>query len=473
MEKGMKQKYKMLFSDTVAFTISSFASKILGFLLIPLYTAVLSAEQYGVADLITNTVNVVYPIMTLSIMEATLRFAFDEKNNNTDVLNNSLFAIGIAEFIILIMCPFSNIFGKTMHDYWLWFAVIFGGFNLQEVLAQYTKGINKTKVFAIAGVIQTLVIIISNIVGLLVFKGGLTAYLLSIVLGYYLSSAYLIVAAKIRVKHFSINWELLKEMLQFSIPTIPVLVAWWINTSADKYIIIAYQGIAESGIYSVAYKIPSILAMVTSIFTSAWTISAIKNIGEEDNDEYQTNIYRFFNIVNVLACSVLILFSKVISSILFSDSFFVAWHYVPILLVAYLFSGLSGFMASSFRAAKYTKGLFSSTVIGAIINIGLNFYCVKRFGSMGAAFTTMLGFAVVFYIRRQSMQKIVNLRINIVKDSLMYVLLLVQAIVISFEVSYNWCTAIIILILLILINYKYIFGILKTFFSMFKIKERG
>ena len=469
----MKQKYKMLFSDTVAFTISSFASKILVFLLIPLYTSVLSAEQYGVADLITNTVNVVYPIMTLSIMEATLRFAFDENNKNTDVLNNSLFVIGIAEFVILIMWPFSNIFGKTMHDYWLWFAVIFGGFNLHEVLAQYTKGINKTKVFAIAGVIQTLVIIISNIVGLLVFKGGLTAYLLSIVLGYYLSSVYLIVAAKIRVKHFSINWKLLKEMLQFSIPTIPVLVAWWINTSADKYIIIAYQGIAESGIYSVAYKIPSILAMVTSIFTSAWTISAIKNIGEEDNDEYQTNIYQFFNIANVLACSVLILFSKVISSILFSDSFFVACHYVPILLVAYLFSGLSGFMASSFRAAKYTKGLFSSTVIGAIINIGLNFYCVKRFGSMGAAFTTMIGFAVVFYIRKQSMQKIVNLRINIVKDSVMYVLLLVQAIVISFEVSYSWCIAIIILILLILINYKYIFGILKTFFAVFKIKERG
>ena len=467
----MKQKYKMLFSDTVAFTISSFASKILVFLLIPLYTAALSTEQYGIADLITNTVNVVYPIMTLSIMEATLRFAFDENNKNTDVLNNSLFVIGIAEFIILIMWPFSNIFGKTMHDYWLWFAVIFGGFNLQEVLAQYTKGINKTKVFAIAGVIQTLVIIISNLLGLLVFNGGLNAYLLSIVLGYYLSSMYLIVAAKIRVKHFSINWELLKEMLQFSIPTIPVLVAWWINTSADKYIIIAYQGIAESGIYSVAYKIPSILAMVTSIFTSAWTISAIKNIGDEDNDEYQTNIYRFFNIANVLACSLLILFSKVISSILFSDSFFMAWHYVPILLVAYLFSGLSGFMASSFRAAKYTKGLFSSTVIGAIINIGLNFYCVKRFGSMGAAFTTMIGFAVVFYIRRQSMQKIINLRINIVKDSLMYVLLLVQAIVISFEVSYSWCIAIIILILLILINYKYILGILKTFFSMFKLKK--
>ena len=464
MEKKMKQKYKMLFSDTVVFTISSFASKILVFLLIPLYTAVLSTKQYGIADLITNTVNVIYPILTLSIMEATLRFAFDENNKNTDVLNNSLFVIFVAEVVILIIWPFSSVFGRTMHDYWLWFAIIFGGFNLEEVLAQYTKGINKTRVFAIAGVIQTLVIIISNIISLLVLKGGLTAYLLSIVLGYYLSSAYLIVAAKIRVEHFTLNWNLLKEMLEFSIPTIPVLISWWINTSADKYMIIAYQGIAESGIYSVAYKIPSILAMVTSIFTSAWTISAIKNVGEDDNDEYQTNIYQFFNIANILACSILILFSKVISSILFSESFFVAWHYVPILLVAYLFSGLAGFMASSFRAAKYTKGLFSSTVIGAIVNISMNFYCIKRFGSMGAAFTTMVGFAVMFYIRRHSMQKIVKLRVNIVKDSLMYVLLLVQAIVISFEVPGSWFIAVGILIILVAINFKYIFRMLKTFF---------
>lgn len=473
----MKQKYKMLFSDTIAFTISSFASKILVFLLIPLYTSVLSTEQYGIADLITNTVNVIYPIMTLSIMEATLRFAFDEKSNSTDVLSNSLFVIILAEFIIVILWPFSSVFGKTMHEYWIWFAIIFGGFNLQEVLAQYTKGINKTKVFALSGVIQTLVIITSNIVGLLIFKGGLSAYLLSIVLGYYLSSVYLISAAKIKIEKFTVNWKLLKEMLQFSIPTIPVLVAWWINTSADKYIIIAFKGIAESGIYSVAYKIPSILAMVTSIFTSAWTISAIKSVGEEDNDEYQSNIYKFFNVANILACSILILFSKVISSILFADTFFCAWHYVPILLVAYLFSGLSGFMASSFRAAKYTNGLFSSTVIGALINIILNFYFVKKYGSMGAAFTTMIGFAVMFYVRSKSIQKIVKLQINIVKDSLMYILLLVQAIVVSFEVPCGWTIALIVFIILMIINYKYVIGVLQLFLSIFKVikkkKKRG
>ena len=68
MEKhcSSSKKYKTLFTDTAAFTISNFASKILVFLLLPLYTAILSTEEYGIADLITNTVNVVYPILTLN-----------------------------------------------------------------------------------------------------------------------------------------------------------------------------------------------------------------------------------------------------------------------------------------------------------------------------------------------------------------------------------------------------------------------
>ena len=126
-------------------------------------------------------------------------------------------------------------------------------------------------------------------------------------------------------------------------------------------------------------------------------------------------------------------------------------------------------MAISFIDAKYTKGLFGSTVIGAIINIVLNFYFIKEYGSMGAAFTTMIGFAVMFYIRSKSIQKIVKLQINVVKDSIMYLLLLIQAVVVSFEVPFAWPIAFLILIILIIINFKYIIRVLQTFLSVYKV----
>ena len=313
MEKhcSSSKKYKTLFTDTAAFTISNFASKILVFLLLPLYTAILSTEEYGIADLITNTVNVVYPILTLSIMEATLRFAFDKDVNKEDVLSNSLFVIFISEAIIVVATPLIRYVSSEMFDYWGWFALIFLGSNIQQVLSQYIKGIGKTKNFAISGVIQTVVMIAGNIITLVILKWRVFGYLFSIAAGYFVASLYLIVAAKIKIKRIRINRSLLGEMLQFSIPTIPTIVAWWISTSADKYIIIAYLGIAASGVYSVSYKIPSILTMFTSLFTSAWTLSAIQNVDEQDNAQFHTVVYQYFNIANVLACSALILLSQI------------------------------------------------------------------------------------------------------------------------------------------------------------------
>ena len=83
----------------------------------------------------------------------------------------------------------------------------------------------------------------------------------------------------------------------------------------------------------------------------------------------------------------------------------------------------------------------------------------------------------MFYIRSKSIQKIVKLQINIVKDLLMYILLLVQAIVVSFEVPYGWIIALIVFIILMIINYKYVIGVLQLFLSIFKVikkkKKRG
>lgn len=461
MEKQRSNRYKKLFSDTAAFTVSNFASKLLSFLLIPLYTSVLTTEEYGIADLITNTVNVVYPLLTLCIMEATLRFAFDSDVSKEEVLFNSLFVIIIGEAIVIAFTPFIHFINYEMYKYWVWFAIILFGFNLQQVISQYAKGIGKTKLFAVSGVVQTVVIITVNIVGLLVFHLGLFAYLLAVAMGYYVNSLFLILTVPIRIRKPHLNMVLMRDMLKFSIPTIPTVIAWWVSTSADKYIIIAYLGIVSSGIYSVAYKIPSLLTLFTSIFTSAWTISVIDGVDDEDNAEFQSTVYNCFNIMNVFACAILILLSQGLAKVLFSNDFYTAWHYVPILLVAYVFSGLAGFMASSFRAAKYTKGLFSSAVIGAVTNIILNFFFVKVLGVFGAALTTMIGFAVTFYIRSRIIKKVVDLKTNLLKDTFAYILLFLMAMVVSFELQGSYFIGIVIFIALTVLYLKDI----RSFFS--------
>lgn len=445
----MNNKYKSLFSDTAAFAVSNFASKILTFLLIPLYTSVLSTNDYGIADLITNTINIIYPIITLNIMESTLRFAFEKDVSKDEVLVNSLVFVLVSEAILVAVTPVVGFFSKMMSDYWIWFELIFLGNNLQQILSHYVKGIGKTKIFAVSGVVQTVVLITSNIIGLLVLKFGLNAYLFSIVISYLVTVAYLVIAARIKIRTYRINRDLMKDMLKFSIPTVPNNIVWWVSTSADKYVIIGYMGIAASGIYSVAYKIPSILMHLSNIFTSAWTISAIQNVDHKDGGKFQSTVYKYFNVGNVLVCSILILLAQFLGKILFTNDFYIAWRCVPFLLVAYVFSGLAGFFASSFRAVKYTKGLFSSTSTGAVANIVLNFFFVDKFGIMGAAFTTMISFAITFYIRCHTVQKIIDITFDLKKDTFAYILLVTQALVICLEIPFSYLIGVALFALLI------------------------
>ena len=79
MEK--QNKYKYLAKNTLLFTISSFGSKILVFLLVPLYTSVLTTAQYGVADIISTSASMLTYVFTLDIASSILRFAIEQREN--------------------------------------------------------------------------------------------------------------------------------------------------------------------------------------------------------------------------------------------------------------------------------------------------------------------------------------------------------------------------------------------------------
>lgn len=186
---------------------------------------------------------------------------------------------------------------------------------------------------------------------------GLDGYLLSVIIGYIIPIVIMIVCGKLYkvIIPFELDWPLMKDMLSYSIPMVPTLLAWAINTSIDKYMIIGFIGLSDSGIYSVAHKIPTIFTTVMSIFTQAWQISAIANYGSDDESQYHTVIYSGLNIISVIGCLFVILLSKWFAAFLFAKDFYVAWRYVPLLTVSAMFASHGGFLASSFRAAKKTK----------------------------------------------------------------------------------------------------------------------
>lgn len=438
MEDTKKRKIKALAKDTGLFTISSFGSKILIFLLTPLYTSILTTQEYGVADLINTTILFLYPVLTLAIADATLRYALDKAYDKNEVFVISTVFTLLSSAVLIILKPLICLIDPAMETFWAIFVINYFLFNVHNYFSNFVKGLGKTTLFAIQGLIHTITIIASNILFLIVLKTGLKGYLYSILIGYTIPILIMFFCAKL-YKYglpFRINTKLLKDMLKYSIPMVPTILAWAINTSIDKYMIIWMHGLGPSGVYSVAHKIPTIVTTILTIFIQAWQISAITNHGSKDESQFYSMIYKCLDFVSVVGCMLVLLICKQMARVLFAKDFYVAWKCVPMLVIAAMFSSHSGFLAAAYRAEKKTKSLFVSVMVGAIVNIVLNYLLIEPLGGLGAAIATMTSFFVVWLMRVILVQRIVIVRVPILETVVSYIILIVSALLITFEVKH-------------------------------------
>ncbi|MFD1899695.1 oligosaccharide flippase family protein [Enterococcus termitis] len=164
--------------------------------------------------------------------------------------------------------------------------------SFQSLFAQYARGVGRIKLYAVNGIIATIVTAFSAVILLAYFKLGVKGYLLSIVLANGLSVIFLFLFLSLR-KHIrvtNINKTLIKKMLYYSIPLIPNAFSWWLSNASSRFFILFFCGVQINGLFAVANKIPTLLTMLNTIFFQSWQLSAI-----EEYDSYQKrNTIRLF-----------------------------------------------------------------------------------------------------------------------------------------------------------------------------------
>lgn len=462
--------YKYLIKNIGLLTLSNFATKLLSFFLVPLYTNILTTTEYGTYDLFNTTIGVLLPILTLNIQEAVLRFSMDKHHEKAPLVTVAFKYFVFSNICIVIGLIINNIFKMSLliNQYAVYFFLMFFAQSLTGIVTMYTRGIDKISDISISSVIASIVTISTSILFLVFFKFGLQGYFLANIIGALTQCIYLIIKAKI-ISDIKLSKKFRNEakyMTEYSKPLIANSIAWWVNNASDRYIVTFFCGLAENGIYSVASKIPSILNIFQSIFNQAWTLSVVKDYDSEDSHGFFTNTYNAYNCMMVILCSLVILSDKFLAKILFAKDFYISWMYVPWLTMAIVFGALSGYLGGFFSAVKDSKIFATSTIIGAITNLVLNFILTPVYGAMGAAVATTICYVIVWIVRLKCSRKYVNMKINIYRDVISYVLLVLQSIFIMFESIKMY---LIVIILFIAICLLYIKDIQRIFD---KIKRR-
>ena len=422
-----------LLKNTGILAIGSFSSKILVFLLVPLYTTILTTGEYGTYDLILNSINLLLPILTLNISDAVLRFPLDKNADSTRIIHIGLvFTISssllLLAFQFLPSAPWGTINGIA------WLSPLYFSLALYQLLQLFARGMERFTQVAIAGVISTAITVALNIIFLLPLQMGLSGFFLANILGQLCPCIYLLLSLRTcifkRPSKLDPKHALLRSMIRYSLPLAINTVSWWFVNVSDVYIVAGLCGLDATGQYAIAFKIPAILNVLQSIFLQAWQVSAVIDFDKDDKDGFLRKSYNLIQSAMALSCSILIALAPLVARYMFANEFYEGWIYIPLLLVYTVFNTMSGVLGGLYMATKDTTSITVSVLLGAVVNVGAGIALVLLLGPIGAAASSLLAGLVTWLYRVAKLGRHMNVSFGIPRSFGIYGLLTAQAIII-------------------------------------------
>ena len=424
-------KNKELVKNTIIIFIGKFCTQFITLLLLPLYTHFLSTEDYGYIDLIQTYLTFFIPLILLKIDAGIFRFLIDARKSEEE--KNKIITNGI--FIMFVELIISTIlFAVAVKIFSIKYSILIVmnliSLSVLTFLLQIVRGIGKNKQYSFSSIIAAIVTIVLNLIFLVGFHKNGKYVLIASLISNIICTIYLLIVNKIlkNVKIKYIDKKLIKDLLKYSIPMIPNELSWWIVHVSDRTIISYALGVAANGIYSVSCKFSNILSSIFNIFNLSWQESAALHINDTDKDEFFSNVInKVFNLficfcIGILACL------PFVFELLIKDSYREAYKYVPILLLANIFSVLIGLIGSIYVAKKMTKEVAKTTMIAAIINLTIDIALIKVIGIYAAAISTLVSYMLLAIYRYIDVQKYVRVKIpikNIVVNSIIFILVVV------------------------------------------------
>lgn len=421
-------KYYRFIKDIMIFFVANVVSKLLQFLLMPLYTTFLTPSTYGTAELINNFSELLYPITTLCLYESAFRFAVDSKFNNSKLIS-IIFKIFIYSSILGFgLAIFGYYFFEFKLSFFLFFVVYL--VSLKNIFAYYVRGKGLSRVFAISGIVETVFLCILNIFFIITINLQTDGYLLAIIFSYLFSILYLYFKGDIykELKKIKIDIRLSRELLKYSMPLIVYNIMYWINTLSSRYILLFYTTLMDTGIYIAAVKITAVINMLQHGVVYSFQLSASREFYRQNRDIYYSRIIQIFTSLYFLVAAVVILLIPIFAKILLRNEFETGIIYLPILIIGAMFNCISGLYGTLYRVYKNTGQTIKISVMGAIVNIIFCIYLIPNYGLLGVCIANLLCYITQWIYRIHDVKKFTQLNLNKWITLLSIILLLILGI---------------------------------------------
>ena len=407
----MNQK-KELIKNTLIISIGKFSTQIVSFLLLPLYTSLLTTQEYGTYDFL-NTISIfLIPCVTLLMEEGMFRFLIDAKDTKSkSEIFTSTFAFTFISFCIWSILIFivGNILKYPYTNYLIFYILA----SLLSSLAGSTaRGLGKFKIYSVFCFLSSFLTILLNIVFILGLHMGLSSLFISYILGNSIVSIWLIL--KIQVPKYlnfkNVHSKTLKEMITYSFPLVPNSISWNAIALTDRVLIVNILGEGKNGIYSVGNRFPTIINTCYSYFNLSWKESASKVVNQKGKEEFYNSVYINLNHLLISVSILIVAILPFIFNLFVKNAYREAYNYIPLMILSVYLANLSNFCSGIFSAYKDTKILAKTTILAAIINFVVGFLLIRKIGIYATILATLTAYFIIYIYRNIKLKKYIVLK---------------------------------------------------------------
>ena len=401
-------RVRKLAKDVGVYALGNIGSKLITFMMIPLYTYFINAADFGYYDLCLNVIFLMVPFATLQLKDGSFRFLMDgsTEEDYTKVISVS-FNLLFRSLLTFILIALVASFFIRIH-YFGYSLLLLVSMSLFEIYGQVARGVKQTTVFVVSNIISAFSIGIFSVLFVVVLKMGLTGIFLANIVARIVAIVYIEIRLRLCIKYFkfsSRDSKLKKDLLAYSLPLLPGVICWWLTGSSDRFFIEHFLSLTDNGIYAVALRFVSFLQILATIFYQAWQETALQQYGSQDRNVFFSDVFNGY--IHLLSI-IFVLFAfglKLNYSWLVAPEYQESKVYLYPLGIAALLFALSAFLDMGYQCARETAKTLPAIIAAAVANVVLNYLLVPLLGIWGVVITAIVSYSILLGIRIHDMRR--------------------------------------------------------------------
>lgn len=397
--KKIKQRPELI--ATFAFMGCAILQKGITFITTPIFTRIMTTEEYGQFSVFSSWSQIIFIIATLSLSSGVYMTGLINNENDKDRFTSSIFTLSTLCIILfffaflVIRKTIGNIFNFEYKLFYVIFidTIFVNAFQFWSRRERVENRYIKLVILTLATSIMTPILGIVFI-KLKVFNGGMLDRVMSVIIVDFFAYIGLTVTLikKGRTLYISKYW---KYALKFNLPLIPHYLSQIVLNQSDRIMINSMVGADKAGIYSLAYSLAMIMLIINESINKTLDPWILKKIKNKEYVAIQNISYGLFAVVGLFNLLLIIMAPEIIA--LFAPvEYFEARWVIPPVAASVFFMFMYNFFADFEFYYSETQYVTLASLIGAVVNIVLNYILIPRFGFIAAGYTTL--FCYVIYV---------------------------------------------------------------------------